>query len=65
MNQPIPFPKPADTRNPDEKLEDARAALSCLEDVLCHVSHEPRGLGLLNPQNLAGFLRLVLAQFPE
>ena len=65
MNAPIPSPTPTDTRDPDEKLSDARAALACLEDVLCHTSAEQRGLGLLNPHNLAGFLRLVLAQFPK
>lgn len=63
MNAPIPNPVPADTRDPDEKLEDARAALACLEDVLCHIPDND--LGLVRPQNLAGFLRLILAQLPD
>jgi len=66
MNLPIPQPVCADTRNADEKLEDARAALACLEDVLSHIPPAPQGdLHCLDPENLAGFLRLILAQFPE
>jgi len=66
MNLPIPQPVCADPRSPDEKLMDARAALACLEDVLGHIPPAPHGdLHCLAPENLAGFLRLILAQFPE
>ncbi len=65
MNKPIPLPI-IDTRNDRERLEDARCALACLSDVLCHIAPAPEGnLHCLDPQNLAGFLRLVLAQLPD
>ncbi len=65
MNPPIPFPTPADTRDANEKLTDARCALACLENVLCHIPPAPNGdLHSLDPENLAGFLRLILAQLP-
>lgn len=43
-------------------LDDAKRALGCLADVLCHVGEGQ--LDCLDPENLAGFIRLVLAQFP-
>lgn len=64
MNAAIPFPTPADDRNQRERLEDAKCALECLHDVLCHVSPHDRGMSNLDSENLAGFLRIVIAQFP-
>lgn len=52
----------SDGRDPDDRLDDAKRALGCLGDVLCHVGEGP--LDCLESENLAGFIRLVLAQFP-
>lgn len=55
----------AEEREARDRLDDARRALGCLSDVLVHVPPAPEGdLHCLDPENLAGFLRLVLSQFP-
>lgn len=64
MNAAIPTPIPADDRNARERLDDAKRALECIHDLLCHVSPHDRGLSNLDSENLAGLLRIVIAQFP-
>lgn len=64
MNVAIPTPIMTDDRTRRERLEDARCALECLHDILCHVGPHDQGLSCLGADHLAGFLRLVLAQFP-
>jgi len=64
MNAAIPIPVLADDRNARERLEDAKRALDFVHDLLCHVDQHNRGLSCLDSENLAGFLRVVLAQFP-
>lgn len=64
MTAPIPDIAWADDRNQRERLEDAKRALECLHDVLCHINPDDRGLSCLDSHNLSGFLRIVIAQFP-
>lgn len=54
----------ADDRNARERIDDAKRAIGFAHDLLCSVTPE-RDLECLNSENLAGFLRLILAQFPQ
>jgi hypothetical protein len=46
-----------------EQISNARHALGCLHDVLCHVTQD--NLHCLEPAHIAGFLRLVMTQLPD
>lgn len=58
-------PTSAYDRDQQNRMADALYSLNCLSDVLCHIDQGRRGLGCLDSENLSGFLRLVIAQFPE
>lgn len=64
MTAPIPDIAWTDDRTARERLEDAKRALECIHDLLCHVGPHDRGLSNLDSENLAGLLRIVIAQFP-
>ena len=58
-------PTSAYDRDQQNRMTDAIYSLNCLSDVLCHIDQDRRGLSCLDSENLSGFLRLVIAQFPE
>lgn len=66
MNAALPTPPPAraDDRNARERMADAKCALGFAHDLLCNFTPDQMDLVGIMPENLAGFLRLVLAQFP-
>lgn len=51
--------------DPRFALEDAQRALGCLHDIVGSLTPGRSDLHGLDPDNMAGFLRLVIAQFPD
>lgn len=65
LNPSLPPMVPALDIDALNRLNDARAVLSCLHGLLCHVCPDNPGLNDLNAHDLAVVLRLALDQFPE
>ena len=51
--------------DPGFALNDAQRALACLHDILGNFTPAQHDLSGIMPDNMTGFLRLVIAQFPE
>lgn len=51
--------------DPEFALNDAQRTLGCFHDILGNFPASFKDLTGINPDNMTGFLRLVMAQFPE